>query len=135
MDAIFNGISSGKAFVTSAVFGIPTLTAAVFTNDFLPVATGAAIGVLAFLFAIRNYTNDKHLEAVNNRLDRSEKTSDEYFEELNAVKGECGRLKLKIDEVTGNYDLLKKRLATHVCPVPADPSMKCSLPDIINITL
>jgi hypothetical protein len=128
-------ISTGKAFATSAVFGIPSVATAVFTNDFLPVATGAAIGALAFLFAVRNYTSDKHLEAVNKRLDAAEKTADKYLGELDGVKVECSRLKLQVEEVNGKYELLKKRLAMHVCPQPADPSLPCRLPDIINITL
>lgn len=128
-------VSSGNALVGGLFASIASVSWAAVQDDFFPIAVGAAMGVIGLGWAIYRAANDQRFETILKRLDKSEAEVDGCLVKLKVANDKIIDLNLKLSEVTGNYELLKKRLATHVCPSPADPTMKCTLPDIINITL
>lgn len=141
-----DALTSGRALAGGVVATISSVSYAAIRDDFFPVTVGAALGVIGLGWAIYRAANDQRFETILKRLDKAEAEVDEYRDKVKTVGDEfIDKLKvvndnliatnLRLSEVSGNYDLLKKRLSTHVCPQPADAAMKCTLPDIINITL
>lgn len=132
---MLHGVSSGNALVTGVLASIASVSWAAAQDDFFPIAIGAALGVVGLGWAIYRAANDQRFETILKRLDKSEAEVDDCLGKLKLANDKIVATDLRLSEVTGNYELLKKRLAMHVCPVPADPGKKCNLPDIINITL
>lgn len=128
-------VNSGPAFLMGLVTGVPSFAYAFLQNETLPIIAGIATGVIGLGWSIYRSSNDQRFETITKRIDEAEKEADRYRLKLEASNNENIAVKNKEAETSGNYELLKKRLATHVCPLPADPATKCTLPDIINITL
>lgn len=132
-------ISSGKALFVSAITGGPSLAFAAFTNDFVPVATGAAVGIVMFLWSVRNTSNDQYIKNLHARIQESQAEVNEIqdantkrVEQIQAtltdVQMEVRRQKIVLEQV-------QKQLTIHSCPAPSDPNARCRLPEILSSTL
>lgn len=128
-------MTSGRTFFASLVLGGGSYVYAAINSEALTIVGGIALGTMGAVWSIYRSSNDQRFETILKRLDKAEAEVDEYRGKLKAVNDNLVTVNMRLSEVTGNYDLLKKRLATHVCPIPADAAVKCSLPEIINITL
>lgn len=130
-----NQISSGTAFVVGIAAGVPSFVAASINGETMSTMGGIALGVIGLGWAIYRSSNDQRFNTILSRLDRAEEEAEKYRIELTNANDENIKIKKDRSEVVANYELLKKRLAVHVCPVAADPNHKCTLPDLLNITL
>jgi nitrogen fixation-related uncharacterized protein len=132
-------ISSGKALFISAVTGGPSLAVATFNGEFIPVATGIAVGTLMFWWSVRNTSNDQYIKSLHSRIQESQddineiqdantKKVDQIQSTLTVVQIEVKRQKIILEQI-------QKQLTMHSCPTPSDPNAKCRLPEILGNTL
>lgn len=129
------GVNSGPAFVFGAITGIPSAVYASINADALTVVAGIAAGVVGLGWSIYRSSNDQRFDTILARLDKAEKEAEEYRELLSRRNRELIDARVGRDEVSGNYELLKKRIATHVCPIAAEGESRCTLPEIIKVTI
>jgi hypothetical protein len=128
-------INSGPSFLIGMIAGVPSFAMAAINSETLAMMAGIAAGVIGLGWSIYRSSNDQRFDTILGRLDKAEKEADEYRGLLSKANKELVDAKLGKDEVSGYYELLKKRLSIHVCPIAADSETKCTLPDIIKITL
>lgn len=132
-------ISSGKALFISAVAGGPSLAVATFNGDFLPVATGAAIGIVMFLWSVRNTSNDQYIKSLHSRIQESQdeikKIQQDHFGEIEVIRSTLTDVQFDLKRLKTIQENIQKQLAVHSCPIANDPNVKCRLPEIISSTL
>jgi peptidoglycan hydrolase CwlO-like protein len=125
-------LTAERAAFLSAITGGPSVVYAAATDEWLPVVSGVALGVIGLGWAIYRAANDQRFETILKRLDKAEAEVDDYREQLSRVNRECIRLKAELDEVKVKHERLLKRLNAHVCPAPADPAAKCRISEVIG---
>lgn len=132
-------ISSGKAMIFSVVAGGPSLAVATIDGDFIPVATGIAVGTLMFWWSIRNTSNDQYIKNLHNRIQESQDEIRDgqkvHHEEIERMQSTLTEVQMKVKRHEFVLDQIQKRLAVHSCPAPRDPNAACRLPEIISSTL
>lgn len=132
-------ISSGRALFISIVTGGPPLAVATFNNDFIPIATGIAVGTVMFWWSIRNTTNDQYIKNLHSRIQESQdeikKIQDDHYKEIADIRETLSAVQVDLRRVNTIQDKIQKQLAVHSCPAPSDPNAKCRLPEIISTTL
>jgi hypothetical protein len=127
-------VNSGPSFLIGMIAGVPSFAYAAINSETLTVMAGIAAGVIGLGWSIYRSSNDQRFDTILDRLDKAEKEASDYRDLLSKANKELVETRFSRDEVAGNYDLLKKRLAMHVCPTAADSEAKCGLPDIIKVS-